>query len=115
MPDILMLFRAVREIHDKIEFGAKNKNVLKKQMDIIVKRCYIMKWSIGMLVSSTVCSGLLVIMAVISNVTGETSYYLDVFLLLAACLLIVGSMILFFLDILISFKATIIHIGRDDT
>ena len=76
------------------------------------KRCAILKRSIGFLVLSVACSGIIILVSVIQLVTSVNLDYLKTALLFIGITTLVISIILFFIDIRLSMKALDIELEK---
>lgn len=103
----------VRELHAERRQTSDPSRRFHLEMELILKRAVTLKWSIALLVSSTVSSGLIVVLVVVKAFSGMDMYYPVVVLLFISCLLIVTSMAVFFVDVVKSLNATLVRIGRD--
>ncbi len=85
----------------------------KKEMALIIRRSHYLKWSLTSLIFSTVTSSFLLIMSIMEELLSTTLPAMKVTFLVMSSIAITISMVLFFLDVLISQKATLIHISDD--
>jgi hypothetical protein len=84
-----------------------------KQVSHMYHRCTILKRSIGFLILSVACSGIIIFLSIIQLMTG---FVLDLFktaFLFAGILSLVISILLFFIDIRLSMKALDIELGKN--
>jgi len=86
--------------------------VLKMVMEKLITRCRLLRWSLGFLVMSIISSGMLMILTLTAVLMGYQLKVPGVILLTSSCLFILLSMIILFVDVLHSFKATMLKIGR---
>jgi len=100
-----------RELYDHSLTG--NAPVLiNREIDLLVFRCRLLKYSYATLVLSTILSSLLVIVSLFDKLLGLSVPKFEISLISGSCFFILVSMILLFVDVLLSMKATMIHIGR---
>jgi hypothetical protein len=83
-----------------------------KQVSQMYRRCIILKRSIGFLVSSVACSGIIILMSVVQLMTKLSFDYLKTALLFIGITALVWSILLFFIDIRLSMKALDIELGK---
>jgi hypothetical protein len=76
-----------------------------QQVDQMYRRCLILKKSIGYLVMSVACSGIIILLSVIQLVTKVNFDSFKTVFLFIGILTLVISILLFFLDIRLSMKA----------
>jgi|GEM_PF-440967 len=103
----------VRELHTEGRGKPRLSPRFHQEMRLILQRAVILKWSIGLLVSSTVSSGLMVFLVILGALSGWNVYYPGVILLFISCLLIVASMAVFFVDVIKSLNATLVRIEKE--
>lgn len=101
----------VREIYDHIKTSLEP-DKLDKELDLIVFRCHLLKWSFGLLLCSAMSSGLFLLSSIFSRFMGSVSADILILFLVGSVLFVFCSMVFLFLDVLASLKATLIHIGR---
>jgi len=83
-----------------------------KQVSHMYRRCNILKNSIGFLVLSVACSGIIILLSVIQLVTGVNFDNFKTAFLFTGILTLVISILLFFLDIRLSMNALYIELGK---
>ncbi len=83
-----------------------------KQVSHMYRRCNILKKSIGYLVMSVACSGVIILLSVIQLVSGTNFDLLKTALLFIGILTLVISILLFFVDIRLSMIALDIELGK---
>jgi len=86
--------------------------VLKEIIDILFKRCRLLRRSLELLVCSVISSGLLMVAIFIATLSGYEVKVIGISLLALSCLLIVASMIILLLDVILSSKATMLKIKK---
>lgn len=99
----------LREIYDHLQVVACIK--YERELDIMVKRCNLLKWSFGLLLSSAICSSAFLLESIALHFLDFNAILLIIFLI-GSVIFIFSSMVFLFLDILASLSATMIHIGR---
>lgn len=82
------------------------------ELDVLYKRCRLLKYSFATLILSTIASSLLVVTAVVDQLVNVSLAVPQILLLTIGCVMILVSMVLLFMDIALSMRATSIHIGR---
>ena len=99
----------VRDLYDEIK-NNDSPVKLTKELEFMVHRCHLLKWSFGLLLCSGLSSGLFLLCSILIRFMGyPTDEILLVFIILSV-LFIFSSMIFLFMDVLASLKATLIHI-----
>jgi hypothetical protein len=83
-----------------------------KQVSQMYRRCSILKRSIGFLVLSVACSGIIILLSVIQLVTRVNFDYFKTALLFIGITTLVISILLFFFDIRLSMKALDIELEK---
>ncbi len=101
----------VREIYDQLH-EQKETSKLERELDALVYRCHVLKWSFGLLLCSAISSGVFLLGSIALRFTEQINA--DVLILFVVCsvLFIFSSMVCLFIDVLASLKATMIHIER---
>lgn len=100
-----------REVYDR-SLAANAPASIINEIDLLVLRCRLLKYSFATLVLSTILSSLLVIVSLFDRLLDLSVPVIEISLIAGSCLLILASMTLLFTDVLLSMKATLIHIGR---
>jgi hypothetical protein len=105
---------AISRVRDLYEELQKNpdKPKLKKELDMMVYRCHLLKWSFGLLLCSGITSGIFLLGSIFSRFTGPISEEALLLFVVFSVLFIFSSMVFLFLDVLASLKATLIHIEK---
>jgi hypothetical protein len=100
-----------RELYDR-SLAADAPASINEEIDLLVLRCRLLKYSFATLVLSTILSSLLVIVSLFDRLLELSVPVIEISLIAGSCLFILASMVLLFMDVLLSMKATLIHIGR---
>jgi hypothetical protein len=101
----------VREIYDMLK-TSQNVEKLEKELDAMVYRCQVLKWSFGLLLCSAISSGVFMLGSISSHFIVQISAEVLVLFVVFSVLFIFSSMVCLFIDVLASLKATMIHIER---
>ncbi|MFI3137262.1 MAG: DUF2721 domain-containing protein [Methylococcaceae bacterium] len=101
----------VREIYDHLK-SSDNPKKLAQELDAIVFRCHLLKWSFGLLLCSAISSGLFLLSSIFSRFMENISPEILILCVVCSVLFIFSSMVFLFMDVLASLKATLIHIER---
>lgn len=101
-----------RQLHNTSTENAELYLKRQKQVSQMYKRCSILKRSIGFLVLSVACSGIIILLSVIQLMTTLNFDYLKTALLFIGITTLVISILLFFFDIRLSMKALDIELGK---
>lgn len=101
----------VREIYDHLENGHESIK-LQRELNMMVFRCHLLKWSFGLLLCSAISSGIFLLGSIFSRFMGHISAEILIFFVVFSVLFIFSSMVFLFWDVLASLKATLIHIER---
>jgi hypothetical protein len=83
-----------------------------KQVSQMYRRCSILKRSIGFLVLSVACSGVIILLSVIQLMTRLSFDYIKTALLFIGITTLVISILYFYYDIRLSMKALDIELGK---
>jgi hypothetical protein len=102
----------VRELYDEIKAGHQDAEKLEKELDLMVFRCHLLKWSFALLLSSAISSGTFLLCSIFSKFLSYIGPEILLSCLIFSVLFIVSSMVFLFRDVLVSLKATLIHIER---
>ena len=100
-----------RELYDRSLSGNAPASI-SHEIDLLVLRCRLLKYSFATLVLSTILSSCLVVVSLFDKLLGLSVPMFEISLIGGSCLFILVSMILLFIDVLLSMKATMMHIGR---
>lgn len=101
----------VREIFEELKIS-HDPNTLNKELDAMVYRCHLLKWSFALLLCSALSSGIFLLSAILSRFWGITMDEVLLVAVVASVFFIFSSMVFLFADVLASLKSTLIHIGR---
>ena len=103
----------VRDIYQEVkQSSGAEATKLSKKLDIMVKRCHILKWSFGLLLCSGISSGLFLLGSIFSQFIGHSTDQALLLFVVFSVLFIFSSMIFLFIDVMASLKATMIHIEK---
>ena len=103
----------VREIYQDVKQSSGTEtHKLSKELDIMVNRCHILKWSFGLLLCSGISSGLFLLGSIFSRFIGHSTDQALLLFVVFSVLFIFSSMIFLFIDVMASLKATMIHIEK---
>jgi hypothetical protein len=81
------------------------------QLEVLFRRCLILQWSIGLLVFSILCSVVMILLLIIITFTAVDLSVGVVGILTINVLSIVGSVLLFLVDISLGLKAIRLELG----
>ena len=101
-----------RQLHNTPHENKELFNRRQKQVNHMYRRCQLLQRSIGFLVFSVACSGIIILLSLTQLVTGISFDGLKTMLLFLGILALVLSILLFFLDIRLSMKALDIELGK---
>ncbi|NOS87015.1 MAG: DUF2721 domain-containing protein [Methylococcaceae bacterium] len=101
----------VRELYDDLQ-QSHEADTLGKELNMMVSRCHLLKWSFGLLLCSALSSGVFLLGAISSRFLGSLNDGVLVVFVVLSVLFIFSSMVFLFLDVLASLRATLIHIGK---
>ncbi len=101
----------VRDIYDDLQ-KSHEATKLAKELNMMVYRCQILKWSFGLLLCSAISSGVFLLGSILSRYLGHISDETLIIFVVFSVLFIFSSMVFLFVDVLASLKATLIHIER---
>ena len=101
----------VRDIYDDLQKSHEAAK-LAKELNMMVYRCQILKWSFGLLLCSAISSGVFLLGSILSRYLGHISDEALIIFVVFSVLFIFSSMVFLFVDVLASLKATLIHIER---
>lgn len=101
----------VRELYDDLQ-QSHEADKLGKELNMMVSRCHLLKWSFGLLLCSALSSGVFLLGAISSRFLGPLNDGVLVVFVVLSVLFIFSSMVFLFLDVLASLRATLIHIGK---
>ncbi len=101
----------VRDLYEEMKTSASAKK-LEKELNSMVYRCHVLKWSFGLLLCSSISSGVFMLGSITLRFTEKISAELLILFLVLSVLFIFSSMVCLFIDVLASLKATLIHIEK---
>ena len=101
----------VRDIYDELQ-KSHEATKLAKELNTMVYRCHLLKWSFGLLLCSAISSGVFLLGSIFSRFVGHISAEALILFVVFSVLFIFSSMVFLFVDVLASLKATLIHIER---
>jgi hypothetical protein len=102
----------VRDIYNDLKTSQKSEK-LEKELNAMVYRCQVLKWSFALLLCSAISSGVFMLGSIALRFADQTinTEILILFVVLSV-LFIFSSMVCLFIDVLVSLRATMIHIER---
>lgn len=103
----------VRDIYEELKTSSKAEK-LEKELNTMVYRCQVLKWSFGLLLCSAISSGVFVLGSIALRFTEQISADVLILFVVFSVLFIFSSMVCLFIDVLASLRATMIHIERID-
>lgn len=86
--------------------------ILKEVMELLIKRCRLLRKSLGLLVGSVISSGMLMVLILLAKLFSYENKVIGILLLSLSCLLIVLSMVILFTEVIYSSKATMLKVGK---
>ncbi|MDP3876555.1 MAG: DUF2721 domain-containing protein [Methylobacter sp.] len=101
----------VRDIYDELGTSEDAKK-MERELDAMVYRCHVLKWSFGLLLCSAISSGMFMLGSISSRFTDVINPEVLIAFVVGSVLFIFSSMVCLFIDVLASLKATMIHIER---
>ena len=101
----------VRELYDDLQ-KSHEATKLAKELNVMVFRCYLLKWSFGVLLCSAISSGVFLLGSIYSKFISHISDGALIIFVVFSVLIIFSSMLILFVDVVASLKATLIHIER---
>jgi hypothetical protein len=101
----------VRDIYDELKINS-NTEKLEKELNAMVYRCHVLKWSFGLLLCSAISSGIFMLGSIALRFTEQINTEILILFVVCSVLFIFSSMVCLFIDVLASLKATMIHIER---
>jgi len=101
----------VREIYDILQ-KSHEATKLAKELNAMVYRCHVLKWSFGLLLCSSITSGVFLLGSIFSRFVGYIREEVLILFVVFSVLFIFSSMVFLFVDVLASLKATLIHIEK---
>jgi len=101
----------VRDIYDELKSSSQAQK-LEIELNTMVYRCHVLKWSFGLLLCSALSSGVFMLGSISSRFIGYISTEILILFVVLSVLFIFSSMVCLFIDVLASLRATLIHIER---
>jgi hypothetical protein len=101
----------VRELYEEMKVSAEAKK-LEIELTSMVYRCHVLKWSFGLLLCSSISSGVFMLGSIALRFTDKISAEILILFVVFSVLFIFSSMVCLFIDVLASLRATLIHIER---
>ncbi len=101
----------VRDLYEELKAG-QNAEKLTKELNAMVYRCHVLKWSFGLLLCSAISSGVFMLGSIALRFTERISAEVLILFVVFSVLFIFSSMVCLFIDVLASLRATMIHIER---
>jgi hypothetical protein len=101
----------VRDIYDELK-SSQNAGKLERELNTMVYRCQVLKWSFGLLLCSAISSGVFMLGSIALRFTDQISAEVLIVFVVFSVLFIFSSMVCLFIDVLASLRATMIHIER---
>jgi hypothetical protein len=101
----------VRELYDDLQ-KSHEASKLARELNAMVFRCQLLKWSFGVLLCSALSSGVFLLGSIYSRFIGHISDGALIIFVVFSVLFIFSSMLILFVDVVASLKATLIHIER---
>lgn len=93
------------------ETGSKPSAGEERQLQVLFTRCRILQWAIGLLVFSILCSGVMILLLILSTFA-TIDLWIGVVILTLNVLSIVVSVFLFLTDISLGLRALKIELGQ---
>ncbi|WP_333874747.1 DUF2721 domain-containing protein [Methylobacter sp.] len=101
----------VRDIYDELKISQNGKK-LERELNTMVYRCQVLKWSFGLLLCSAISSGVFMLGSIALRFTDQINAEILILFVVFSVLFIFSSMVCLFIDVLASLRATMIHIER---
>jgi hypothetical protein len=101
----------VRELYEEMKVSEEAKK-LEIELTSMVYRCHVLKWSFGLLLCSSISSGVFMLGSIALRFTDKISAEVLILFVVFSVLFIFSSMVCLFIDVLASLRATLIHIER---
>ncbi len=101
----------VRDIYDTLKASSQSQK-LEIELNTMVYRCHVLKWSFGLLLCSAISSGVFMLGSISSRFIGHISADFLILFVVLSVLFIFSSMVCLFIDVLASLRATMIHIEK---
>jgi hypothetical protein len=101
----------VRDIYSELKANQEPEK-LEKELNVMVYRCHVLKWSFALLLCSAISSGIFMLSSIYSRFTEQIHAEILIIFVVFSVLFIFSSMVCLFIDVLASLKATMIHIEK---
>lgn len=101
----------VRDLYTELKTSQEPEK-MERELNAMVYRCHVLKWSFGLLLCSAISSGVFMLGSVALRFTDQISAEVLILFVVFSVLFIFSSMVCLFIDVLASLKATMIHIER---
>lgn len=101
----------VRDIYDTLKACSQSQK-LEIELNTMVYRCHVLKWSFGLLLCSAISSGVFMLGSISSRFIGHINADFLILFVVLSVLFIFSSMVCLFIDVLASLRATMIHIEK---
>ncbi len=101
----------VRDIYAELKTSSQAEK-LEIELNTMVYRCHVLKWSFGLLLCSSISSGVFMLGSIALRFTDQISAEVLILFVVFSVLFIFSSMVCLFIDVLASLRATLIHIER---
>lgn len=101
----------VRDIYDELKTSSQAEK-LEIELNTMVYRCQVLKWSFGLLLCSAISSGVFMLGSIALRFSDQINAEVLILFVVCSVLFIFSSMVCLFIDVLASLRATMIHIER---
>ena len=101
----------VRDIYSELKTSAEAEK-LEIELNTMVYRCHVLKWSFGLLLCSAISSGVFMLGSIALRFSDQINAEVLILFVVCSVLFIFSSMVCLFIDVLASLRATMIHIER---
>jgi hypothetical protein len=101
----------VRDLYEEMKTST-NSTKMEIELNSMVRRCHVLKWSFGLLLCSAISSGVFVLGSIALRFTDKISAEVLILFVVFSVLFIFSSMVCLFIDVLASLRATLIHIEK---
>ncbi|MGZ5007617.1 MAG: DUF2721 domain-containing protein [Methylobacter sp.] len=101
----------VRDIYEELK-TSQDGHKLERELNTMVYRCQVLKWSFALLLCSAISSGVFMLGSIALRFTDQINAEMLILFVVFSVLFIFSSMLCLFIDVLASLRATMIHIER---
>ena len=101
----------VRDLYEELKTSS-NAEKMERELDFMVYRCHVLKWSFGLLLCSAISSGVFMLGSIALRFSDKINAEVLILFVVFSVLFIFSSMVCLFIDVLVSLRATMIHIER---